>query len=359
PTSRSLNVAAMMFGSGSGSGSSKGLRSRNIRGSVGAQLADRAAAARVVGAAYQDRPVSGGLAERFFSPAQSGAFNMKLLRITGFVLVLCMMAGSGLIIAANLHYTTTAERQRDIFLRNGIGPRVTAEIQSWLGAAMQVRDTIHWAVMKQIYTEEFNYGTIRQLVEPAFGQIEGLISVELAFSTSPHIVSVNAVENPSGAVENILLQSDAPSCFSIGSLGCLQRSEAFDSHSTAWYEIGSSLDESDTPLDSNEAPTLWAGPTIRPDASNQYLIPVYTMIWKSVFPAVVGEPFLVGRATIDVRALSSLLVDEALVDEGHSRVFLTTRQGTVVSARQPLASYVDVSGSDGTTELKSVWEVRG
>ncbi|KAF4748766.1 Endoplasmic reticulum mannosyl-oligosaccharide 1,2-alpha-mannosidase, partial [Perkinsus olseni] len=86
PTSRSLNVAAMMFGSGSGSGSSKGLRSRNIRGSVGAQLADRAAAARVVGAAYQDRPVSGGLAERFFSPAQSGAFNMKLLRITGFVL---------------------------------------------------------------------------------------------------------------------------------------------------------------------------------------------------------------------------------------------------------------------------------
>ncbi|KAF4687147.1 Endoplasmic reticulum mannosyl-oligosaccharide 1,2-alpha-mannosidase [Perkinsus olseni] len=283
PTSRSLNVAAMMFGSGSGSGSSKGLRSRNIRGSVGAQLADRAAAARVVGGAYQDRPVSGGLAERFFSPAQSGAFNMKLLRITGFVLVLCMMAGSGLIIAANLHYTTTAERQRDIFLRNGIGPRVTAEIQ------------------------------------------------------------VSAVENPSGAVESILLQSDAPSCFSIGSLGCLQRSEAFDSHSTAWYEIGSSLDESDTPLDSNEAPTLWAGPTIRPDASNQYLVPVYTMIWKSVFPAVVGEPFLVGRATIDVRALSSLLVDEALADEGHSRVFLTTRQGTVVSAKQPLASYVDVS----------------
>ncbi|KAF4651384.1 Endoplasmic reticulum mannosyl-oligosaccharide 1,2-alpha-mannosidase [Perkinsus olseni] len=394
PASRSLNVAAMMFGSGSGSGSSKGLRSRNIRGSVGAQLADRAAAARVVGAAYQDRPVSGGLAERFFSPAQSGAFNMKLLRITGFVLVrtfaaplsvtaskedphptivlamlipvsaslypaevLCMMAGSGLIIATNLHYTTTAERQRDIFLRNGIAPRVTAQIQSWLGAAMQVRDTIHWAVMKQIYTDEFDYGTIRQLVEPAFGQIEGLISVELAFSTSPHIVSVNAVDGPSGAVESILLQSDAPSCFSIGSLGCLQRSEASDSHSTAWYEIGSSLDESDTPLDSNEAPTLWAGPTIRPDASNQYLIPIYTMIWKSVFPAVVGEPFLVGRATIDVRALSSLLVDEALADEGQSRVFLTTRQGTVVSARQPLASYVDVSGSDGTTKLKSVWEV--
>ncbi|KAF4752478.1 Endoplasmic reticulum mannosyl-oligosaccharide 1,2-alpha-mannosidase, partial [Perkinsus olseni] len=352
PASRSLNVAAMMFGSGSGSESSKGLRSRNIRGSVGAQLADRAAAARVVGAAYQDRPVSGGLAERFFSPAQSGAFNMKLLRITGLVLVrtfaarssatarkeephptivlaklvlvstslysaevLCMMAGSGLIIAANLHYTATAERQRDIFLRNGIGPRVTAEIQSWLQAAMQVRDTMHWAVVKQIYTEEFDYGY--------YYKVTHLRAFRLALS---------GVCSGARRLTLILLRG--------------------------MRLVGSSLDESGTPLDSNEAPTLWAGPTIRPDASNQYLVPVYTMIWKSVFPAVVGEPFLVGRATIDVRALSSLLVDEALADEGHSRVFLTTRQGTVVSAKQPLASYVDVSGSDGTTELKFVWEVR-
>ncbi|EER19243.1 hypothetical protein Pmar_PMAR009664 [Perkinsus marinus ATCC 50983] len=155
-------------------------------------------------------------------------------------------------------------------------------------------------------------------------------------------MQVNSIQDTNGDVESILLQSDAPSCFSIGSLGCLQRS--------------SSLNDSDIPSGSIEAPTLWVGPTIRPDASSQFLIPVFTIIWKSIFPSIVDEPFLVGRAIIDIRALSSFVGDAALIEEGNNRMYLTTRQGTVISARQPLASYVEIIGSDSTARFKSVWE---
>ncbi|KAF4677176.1 Thymus-specific serine protease [Perkinsus chesapeaki] len=354
PTVRSSGISAMLSSSTTSDGN-KNLRSRNIRGSVAAELAQRVAAARVVAGTEEDRPASGGFARQFFNPTQSNSFNMKMVRIIGTVLVLCIMTGSGLVISTNLHYTATAERQRDIFLRDGLAPRITAEIQAWLETAMQVRDAIHWSILKQIYTEEFDYGMIRRLVEPFFGRVEGLMSIELAFSNSPHIV--RAIEGADGKTKDILLQSDAPSCFSIGSLGCLQRSEAFDAHSTAWYEIGSSLNESDVLSSSVEAATLWAGPTIRPDNENQFLIPVYTMIWKSTFPGVVGEPFLVGRATIDVRDLSTLLLDKTLVEGGIDRVYLTTREGTVVAARQSLSSYVSFSDEDRTIGLKRVWEL--
>ncbi len=155
---------------------------------------------------------------------------------------------------------------------------------------------------------------------------------------------------------SVRVKSDSPDCLTIGSYGCIVRTEDYDARGTSWYVAGSAM--ADTTVS-----TQWLGPMVMlrtpsPSVSSsaQYSA-AFSVVWRSFFPGS-GARWMVGRAVVDVSlVLGGLLADPLLVSAGASRIAICSTSGDALAVSGVSASHLVYINSDGAPTFKKIWEV--
>jgi len=206
-----------------------------------------------------------------------------------------------------------------------------------------------------LYFEPMDYAVIERILAPIFVAAPAIHTVDIAFSD--RAAAILARRHGS---ESILVQSDAQDCWKVGVLGCSIRE--MPAKESAWYQQGAGLERPEGGQESH-SPFLWFGPEFVPREAevtegstygSLIWAPSYSVVFSSIFPGTRGELRAVGKVTLEISGVSSVLQDKQLGDG--SAVYLVDNAGIIVAAVKP-GQQIVLEKSSASVRFRRIWEV--
>jgi len=279
----------------------------------------------------------------------------QIFRNAGCFLGVWALFATGLMaFCAYQYYFVVVDQVREDVVRCSAN-RVKAEASAFLAQIFNAHDAIHYAIRTKLYYEPMDYAVIERILAPIFVAAPAIHTVDIAFSDRPAAILVRR-----HGAENILVQSDAEDCWRVGVLGCSIRE--VPAKEASWYQQGASLESPEGK--GGHSPFLWFGPEFVPRESSGgsegstygalIWAPSYSLVFSSIFPGSRGKLSAVGKVTLEISGVSSVLQDKQL-GEG-SAVYLVDNAGFIAAALRPGEQILLEAGS-GQVRFRRIWEV--
>lgn len=291
--------------------------------------------------------------------AQGSKAEKQIFRNAGcFLGVWALFATALMAFSAYQYYFVVVDQVRDWYVLEGCANRVKVEASAFLAQVFNAHDAVHYSIRTKLYYEPMDYAVIERILAPIFVAATALHTVDIAFSDRPAAILVRRHGS-----ENILVQSDAEDCWKVGVMGCsIREVPAKDS---GWYMAGAGLhdDAGEISAGHGDTPFTWFGPEFVPRESSGgegstygslIWAPSYSLVFSSIFPGTRGKLKAVGKVTLEISGVSSVLQDKQL-GEG-SAVYLVDNAGIIIAAIKPGEQIFLESGS-ARVRFRSIWEV--
>mmetsp|Transcript_45901 Transcript_45901/g.109320 ORF Transcript_45901/g.109320 Transcript_45901/m.109320 type:complete len:555 (-) Transcript_45901:53-1717(-) len=323
------------------------------------------------------------LSRWIFRPSTSTPEERMVLGVMIFFFAWLLLASAALMLNSIFYHSTVVDEARARYLWT-CAERAARQAEAVLSVALLVRNALHYSVSRQLYYDPLDYQAARAAVEPVFLATPSLRSVELAFTDRAESISfIRQYRRPPTTASELIMQSDAEDCATLGPLGC---SPEMPARERPWFDASLELrnwhDASDAKdyyyysyysVETASRGFMWLDePSFLPyvnivsNGTRQEEVvhqdgmawtTASSLVFRAIFPGTSRHVSVLGHAVVESSGLRTTfdLRDEATLGS-QGGIFICDRAGNMVAVHDSGGQVLKESGS-GTIRFRHLSEL--